>query len=190
MENIDEIRDRINKKEQRSYFSNFVKTILLLFVLLLGFLIYARNDESAVLINKIFSTNISFVKMNDEIDLFLSKMLANFNIFTKNNEEDVKVNNSNLYIKDEDNYFKTNTNEVYSLFYGKVVAIQENNEKFNITVFYENEVTACYYGLTSSIVIINDLIEQGDIIGTYENNFKVLFKKNNTFITYEEALFA
>ena len=82
METINEIRNRINDKKVDNKFFLFIKGILLIAVLILGFLIYARNDANASFINSVFHTNISFTKMNETIDLYISNLLSNFNIFT------------------------------------------------------------------------------------------------------------
>ena len=189
METINEIRDRINDKKVDNKFFLFIKGILLIAVLILGFLIYARNDANASFINSVFHTNISFTKMNETIDLYISNLLSNFNIFTfNNNQEDETVNKEIEYIKLEENYYFTNANYVKCLTKGKVVKVDENIDTFSVTIFYKNEVTACYYDLLETFVKYQDEVNIDTFIGTYNAKFKVLFEKNGKLITYEEAL--
>lgn len=189
MEKIDEIRSRINEEKTTSKLLLFFKGLLLVIVLILGFLIYAKNDVNATFINSIFHTNISFKKMNDSIDLYVSSILSNFNIFNyEKNEEDVEVSKEYNYIKLENNYYFTNANYIKCLTKGKVVKIEQNLDNYNITIFYKNEVTACYYELSDVFVKSQDIVSVDTIIGTYDAKFKVLFEKNGKLISYEEAL--
>lgn len=172
-----------------SFIFRLIKTVLFLFVLILGILIYARKDSSAQLINNIFNTNISFVKMNSTIDLYINNLLSNFNIFGFNKDETIRVNNSSSYLKTENNnYYITESNMIYGLFDGIVCKTENEDGKYNITVFYKNEVTACYYELTNINVTFQDKIDNNTILGSYDKSFKVLFEYNSNLISYEKAL--
>ena len=188
MEKINDIRNRINNTKEKHTFWNFFKGIFLILTLILGFLIYARNDESATFVNQLFSTNISFTKMNSDIDLFISEMLAKLNIFSYEKDTDIKVNNNEIYISEGNNYYSTNSNIVYAIKKGKIVSINSYGEYYSVTIFYENEITACYYDLTSVLCKTNDLLYAYDNIGSYVGKFKVLFEKNDNILTYEEAI--
>lgn len=168
----------------------YIKCFLLVLVLILGFLIYAKNDAEASFINSVFNTHFSFVKMNSYIDLYINSLLSNFNIFNMSNNEDKLVNGSVSYIKSNiNNYYYCESNYVYGLTGGIIYKVDKEDDLYDVTVFYENEVTACYYELKNVQVSYQDKIDCSSIIGEYDNHFKVLFEYNDSLISYEEALF-
>lgn len=185
MNEYQRIKKRIEKKK-----NPFLKISTIFFALIslaIGFLIYAKNDENGSFLKKHFSLNISFEKMNNEISLFLSSLLAKFNIFTNKDSNDIKVNNEINYQKIDDYYYKTSSNKIEMLDNGKILNVKQDDD-YIINVYYQNGVCASYYNLIEINVSKDDYLNKGDIIGYYEDKFKVLFSKDHELISYEEFM--
>lgn len=186
MQTYKKIKNKIEGKNKG--FFNFFQIVFIIIALFLSFMIYAKNDENGSFLQKYFHLNVSFKDFNNKVGLNISRFLANLNIFTENDEDAKKVATNIYYLKDENNYYTYTSNEVPMLFYGKVLSINDAEKKYDINIYYSNGVNACYYGLESNYTNKGDILNKGDIIGTYEERFKVIFAKNNKIISYEEAL--
>lgn len=186
MNEYERIKKSINKKKNHPLLK-FFELICLLLVFLLSFMIYAKNDENGSFLNKYFSLNVSFKSFNDEVGYYLSKFLANFNIFTKD-DESKKVSGTIYYQVLGDDYYSYESNNIPLLYDGKIVNISQIDDAISISVYYQNGITANYYELTSSFVNKEDIVSLGENIGTYEERFKTIFQIDNQIISYEEVL--
>ncbi len=192
MDNINEIRNRINYNKKNNKSNPFLKLIKILMVLMciaVSFLIYAKNDENAVFLQKTLNINLSFKDFNQKVGLFFSKLASSLNIFDSNDQmDDTPVSSNISYISLGNSNFMTEDNTVPMLFFGKIVNVQKKNDMNQVTVYYQNDVIACYYNLIDLYVKKNDLLNEKNIIGTYNESFKVLFQYENCLIDYEEAI--
>ncbi len=191
MEELTAIRRRLMQKEKkkRSKILSFFEFLLIVIALLLGFLIYARNDEDGKLFSSFLKIDVSFKKMNEDIDFALAKMISNFNIFkdTNNNQEEM-VDIIYSYQKEDKNYYQTSDHLIPMLKDGQILKIEENEDDYNITLKYQGKILACYYEIKDIYVKTGDILSKGDILGSYDEHFKVLFTQDGTSLDYEEVL--
>lgn len=191
MDDLDTIKKRIEetgrvKKTSRHPLYKVMMSLLIVFSITLGCLIYTRIDENGFIINQIFNTNVNFTNFNQKINKILDRMF-NFNIYQKDNDQE--VNASAIYIKDKkDNYYYVESNMVPMLKNGIISYVDINDDKAFIMIHYENGVVASYFDLLSPLVKVMDQLKAGDSIAEYEQSFKVIFQKDNQIIDYEEAL--
>ncbi len=188
MDNYEEIKNKIEGKNKKHYILNFFKLILSFFVLVLSFLIYAKNDEDASFLSKVFNVNVSFKAMNEKISYQISTLLSSLNIFKKDEEKTHLVSTPINYISLGNNYYSFESNEIPLLFKGKILNINTFNDTYNVNVYFENGINACYYDILNIYVNKGDIVNRNETIGNYETQFKVIFAKNNQIISYEEAL--
>jgi len=189
MEELEEIQKRMEKgnekKEKRSLAYKIMMSFLLVFALSLGFLIYARIDENGSVLNQIFHTNVNFTSFNTKINRFLDNMFR-FNL--RNNQNDTPVSGTLSYEPLENNYYRSEDQSVKMLKRGVVSYVDTKNQESFVMITYENGVVASYYELIDPMVKTLDQLNAGDVIASYEEQFKVLFQKGNQLISYEEAL--
>lgn len=177
------------EKKKRSKILSLFEFLLIVIALLLGFLIYARNDEDGKLFSSFFKIDISFKEMNEDIDLALAKMISNFNIFKDtNNDQEEMVDMTYSYQKEDKNYYQTSDHLIPMLKDGQILKIEENEDDYNITLKYQGKILACYYEIKDIYVKTGDILSKGDILGSYDEHFKVLFTQDGTSLDYEEVL--
>ncbi len=191
MDELEMIRKRIaepkkEKSHKRHPLYRLMMIILILTSFLLGFLIYARVDENGTFLNKIFHTNINFSSFNEKVNNIFDRMF-NFNVF-KNQGGDQTVNGNVMYLKTSDkDHYTCEDNNVRMLKRGVISYVDEVENSTFIMVTYENGVIASYFDLFDPLVKAADQLKCGDIIANYENSFKVIFQKEGSVISYEEA---
>lgn len=188
MNEYEEIKRKIEGKNKKSKLLSIFEMVFVICILILSFLIYAKNDESGSMLQKYFNVNVSFKDLNNKIGLSLSKIFSNLNIFDVEEKEDKKVSQTKYYQSIGDNYYTYETNEVVMLNYGKILNITTEDSFYAVNVYYSTGINACYYELSNISVKKGDLLNKSEIIGTYEEKFKVIFAKSSKIITYEEAL--
>ena len=149
-------------------------SFLLLVSICMGGLIYAKyNPEGEIF-------GISFTTINEKFEDFLA-------VF-KNDDSASKVDANVKYIHISNNYYKCEGNSVLVLRSGSVSKVSKDNDNYFVLIHYDNDVDAYYYDLLDLNVKENETLNSGDNIATYKTQFKVIFKKNNTLINYEEAV--
>ena len=189
MEELEEIQRRMENptenKKKRSLTYKIMMSMMLIIVLALGFLIYARVDENGSFLNRIFHTEFNFTQLNTKVNRFLDNMFR-FNL--KDDTDELPVSGSIQYEALENNYYRTEDQSVRMLKRGVVSYIETKDNQSFIMITYENGVVASYYELFDPIVKTLDQLKAGDVIASYETKFKVLFQKGNQLISYEEAL--
>ena len=63
---------------------------------------------------------------------------------------------------------------------------KEKNDTYSVIVSYENGVVASYSNLSSINVMNYDKLKENDVIGSYYDSFKALFKKDGRLISINE----
>lgn len=189
MEELEEIQRRMENptenKKKRSLAYKIMMSMMLIIVLALGFLIYARVDENGSFLNRIFHTEFNFTQLNTKVNRFLDNMFR-FNL--KDDTDDLPVSGSIQYEALENNYYRTEDQSVRMLKRGVVSYIETKDNQSFIMITYENGVVASYFDLYDPLIKTLDQLKAGDIIANYETQFKVLFQKGKQLISYEEAL--
>ncbi len=190
MNTYEEIKNKIEGKKKTHKILRIIEVFFIILIFVLSFMIYADKDEDGKFFKKYFNIDISFKDFNDKVGLFMSNMLANFNIFIKDEPSIKEVDASIYYQKLGNNYFAYESQEIPMLFYGKILSVEESLNSYNVNVYYKNGINACYYEVINSHVKKGDLLNKGDSLGTYEEKFKAIFAKDNKIISYEEVLLA
>ena len=72
----------------------------------------------------------------------------------------------------------------YSIYALKDGVVKEVNED-SFTILYKNDVSATYSSLGTIEVSLYDRIEEGEVLGTYEESFKMRLTKDGQEIDYE-----
>lgn len=173
MENqVKEVKERKVHRFNSLYV--FGISFLLLVSICMGGLIYAKYNPDG----EIFG--ISFTTINEKFEDFLA-------VF-KNDDSASKVDANVKYIHISNNYYKCEGNSVLALRNGSVSKVSKDNDNYFVLIHYDNDVEAYYYDLIDLNVEENKTLNSGVNIASYKKQFKVIFKKNNTLINYEEAI--
>lgn len=186
MENVKDVQKRLKKektpiKEKRIL--KFFNFLMVLLVLLLGSLIYCKQDENGAILKKFFNVDISFKNMNEKIENTLD------NIFSFNKNEEIKVSSLDLYHSLGNNNYSTDDKTIRMLMDGEVlISSYQEGYSYFVVVKYNNGVNALYTLIDECNVEIGKL-NKNDVIGTYNKEyFNCIFKKNNETISYNQAL--
>ncbi len=185
MDDVETIKRRIeNPINKKSSLFKIMITILLITALGIGFLIYARSDPNATLLNNLFGLNINFKQLNENVDNALERMF-NFNVI--DNEDDAPVSGNINYINLGDDLYKSDDQQVKMLKKGLISHIEKDDNSYFVVVSYKDNIKASYFFLYDLTIKKGDELNKGDPIASYENSFKVIFSKNNKKISYEEV---
>ena len=186
MENVKDVQKRLKKektpiKEKRIL--KFFNFFMVLLILLLGSLIYCKQDENGTILKKFFNVDISFKNMNEKIENTLD------NIFSFNKNEEIKVSSLDLYHSLGNNNYSTDDKTIRMLMDGEVlISSYQEGYSYFVVVKYNNGVNALYTLIDECNVEIGKL-NKNDVIGTYNKEyFNCIFKKNNETISYNQAL--
>lgn len=188
MNDIDTVRDRM-KKRKKGYkplndknFKNFYNLMIKgMVVLLIGL--------SIVTYAKLYpNTAVRDYILNDQYFSAVTGWVSNTMLGFLPDSEDLVVNADVLYTHVEGNLFKNNSNEVVNFEDGKVIYVGTQEDTSYVVVLFKNDVEVTYSGLQEVNVSLYDTVEQGMVIGTYEETLVLLFERLGKEISYEEYL--
>lgn len=183
MKNIYKIRSRISRKKRSKTLSIFSGFLAILSIFL-GILIYMKKDENALFLKNNFNMDMSFNKINARIDSFFNSLFS----FDFISSKDQMVSGSVMYLSNgNDNYFYCESSQIPSLSNGIVYQVsKEDNSSYTILIEYDNTLLAAYYDCFNPLVKQYDQVKKGDYICSYNDYFKVLFKRDGKVITYDQ----
>ena len=186
MENINQIRNRINKKESKSTLLSFLSLIMLLISFVLGGMIYMKKDENGTFLKENFGLNVNFKTFNNRVNIIINDLFK-FE-FEEKNVGNQLVSNPVNYIQLNDNMFSCEDTSISMLNDGVVLGVYEEGDNYTILINYDNGVLASYSSIQEVLVKEYDQLEKGDKFASYYDSFKVLFKKDGVLISYDEAI--
>lgn len=186
MENVKDVQNRLKKDKtpiKEKKILKFFNFFMVLLVLLLGGLIYCKQDENGTLLKRMFNVDVSFKTMNEKIENTLN------NVFSFNKEEDIKVSSLDLYHSLGNNNYSTDDKTIRMLSDGEIlIASYQDGYSYFVVVKYDNGVNALYTLIDECNIEVGKL-NKNDVIGSYNNEyFNCIFKKNNETITYQQAI--
>lgn len=184
MEQVNKIRKHINKKESKNKFLSFLSVIMAFLSIILGVMIYMKKDENGEFLSKNFGISVNFENFNSKTNDLINNLFK-FEFENKNNEQ--LVSNEVKYIEIGNDLFSSEDNAVRMVDDGVIIGVYDNNESSTILVSYLNGVLASYSLVENVLVKQYDELKKGDVISSYSDSFKVLFKKNNQLVSYGEA---
>lgn len=179
----------IEEKEPLTFKGFLLKSmnrLLIVCALLLGFLTYAKNDPDAQFIKDKFGYSLDFTYVN-QIAGSINDKILDFDIFKgfRQNEEQ-KVSAFSKYLKLSNKLFTNEDGKIYAIGRGKVALV--NAETNSIVIRTTKEVDIFYYNVSESFVSKNDWVDDGDIIGVFNEDIKINFILDGKELIYEEAI--
>lgn len=101
-------------------------------------------------------------------------------------EQDLPVSSEVTYQHLEDDYYTNNSNEVVNMKKGKVI-YTGNQEMVGayVVVLFDNDVQVTYSGMQEVFVDLYDTVEQGMVLGTYDQKLILLFEYLGKDIDYD-----
>lgn len=189
MNDIDTVRKRMKKRKgdykplNDSNFKNVYNLMIKgMVVLLIGISIitYVKLNPN---------TSIKDYILNDEYFNAATDWISNTMFGFLPHKEDIPVNAAVTYMHVEGNYYKNSSNEVINFEKGKVIYTGSQEEMGSyVVVLFENDVQVTYSGLQEIFVSLYDTVEQGMVIGTYNEKVILLFERLGKDISYETYL--
>jgi hypothetical protein len=187
MNNIDEVKRRIKKRKAqtrpvltdghfRKIYNGMIKMMVILMVgLSIG--AYVKVSPNGEYIKEFIFNNVQF----EQVSTWFQKKVTQF---MGNDSADVSNYVSYQHIKD--NYYKNQTNEVLNFSKGRVIYVGEQDilGKY-ITVLLENNIEVTYGQLTDSFVSLYDQVDEGTIVGTYDEQVMIVFTQGEKEIDYD-----
>lgn len=186
MEKITKIRNRISKTESKNKILNFFSLIMVILSICLGIMIYAKKDENGAFLKENFGVSYNFSEFNMKANSIINDLFK-FDL-SKNDKNDEQVNNQVTYIELGQNLFSSGSTSIEMMHNGIILGVYKDEYTYSLLVNYENGVLASYSNLLDVNVKQYDELDKGEVIGSYEESFKVLFKKDNKIISYNEAI--
>lgn len=186
MSDLDEIRKRILKRKETKYplnddnfknFYNFMIKFMVVIVVVLVSLSYVKlNPEK----------NIKDLVLNDtnyqKVTTWLSNSLLSFLP-----DETKEVSSTISYNHVKGDYYKNNSNQVLNLDAGRVIETgNDDSLRAYVVVLTKQGVEVTYSEINNVMVGLYDEIEQGMVLGSYDEKFILEFEYLGKKISYEE----
>ena len=181
---LDDVRKRMHKRRQKPLnddnfkrFYNFmVKFMVVILVVLVSMSYVKLNPDS----------NLKKIILNDAnykmVTSWLSDTLFSF---LPSNETPVSSEISYQHVKDD--YYKNNSNEVLSIEAGRVIEVgTDESLGSHVVILGKNNVTITYSEIDNVMVTLYDEVDQGMVLGSYNEKFILQFDYLGKEISYEE----
>lgn len=186
MSDLDEIRKRILKRKETKYplnddnfknFYNFMIKFMVVIVVVLVSLSYVKlNPEK----------NIKDLVLNDTNYQKVTNWLSN-SLLSFLPDETKEVSSEISYEHVKGNYYKNNSNQVLNLDAGRVIETgNDDSLGAYVVVLTKQGVEITYDKINNVMVGLYDEIEQGMVLGSYDEKFVLEFEYLGKKISYEE----
>lgn len=185
MNDVEEVKKRIKKRKRtnkplndnhfKRLYNVMIKSMVVLLVGL-SLVTYMKMNPD---------TNIKEYILNDTAFKSFTTWASNtFLSFLPN--QSVPVNSNVMYTHIKDNYYTNNSNEVINFNKGKVIYVGKKETVGSyVTVLLENDVEVTYSGMQEVFVDLYDTVDQGMVLGTYEEKIMLLFEYLGKEINYD-----
>ena len=176
-----------NVKKRNFPIYRFFMSLLAISSICLSVLIYSKHDEDkmSLLCSKI-GLDIDFSKVNSNISSYIDSLIGLDFLKKSFYDGSEMVNSNKVYLPLGDDYYTNDDYSIYALTGGVVVYIVEDNNMYDVTVAYDNNISVVYYSLDELFVSLMDRVEVEDVIAKYSDKFKMVLLKNGKKISYEE----
>ena len=74
MEQVETIRNRINKKEKKSKLLSFLSFFMAFLSIILGIMIYMKKDENGTFLNENFNVSVNFENFNSKVNKTINNL--------------------------------------------------------------------------------------------------------------------
>lgn len=186
MSDLDEIRKRILKRKETKYplnddnfknFYNFMIKFMVVIVVVLVSLSYVKlNPEKSIKDLVLNDTNYQ------KVTTWLSNSLLSFLP-----DETKEVSSTISYNHVKGDYYKNNSNQVLNLDAGRVIETgNDDSLGAYVVVLTKQGVEVTYSEINNVMVGLYDEIEQGMVLGSYDEKFILEFEYLGKKISYEE----
>lgn len=186
MSDLDEIRKRILKRKETKYplnddnfknFYNFMIKFMVVIVVVLVSLSYVKlNPEKSIKDLVLNDTNYQ------KVTTWLSNSLLSFLP-----DETKGVSSTISYNHVKGDYYKNNSNQVLNLDAGRVIETgNDDSLGAYVIVLTKQGVEVTYSEINNVMVGLYDEIEQGMVLGSYDEKFILEFEYLGKKISYEE----
>lgn len=185
MNDIEDVKRRIRKRKKtnkplndnhfKKLYNIMIKSMVVLLVGL-SLVTYMKMNPD---------TNIKEYILNDTAFKSFTTWASNtFLGFLPN--QSVPVSSDVMYTHVKEDYYTNNSNEVINFNKGKVIYVGKKDAVGSyVTVLLENDVEVTYSGMQDVFVDVYDTVEQGMVLGTYEEKIMLLFEYLGKEIDYD-----
>ena len=167
MSDLDDVRKRMQKRRGtnkkplnddnfKRFYNFMVKFMVVILVVLVSMSYIKINPDS----------NIKKMILNDTNYKAVTSWISD-NLFSFLPSDDVSVSSGVEYQHVKDDYYKNNSNEVLSIKAGRVIEITYSN-------------------IDNVMVTLYDEVDQGMVLGSYQDQFVLQFEHLGKEISYEE----
>lgn len=186
MSDLDEIRKRILKRKETKYplnddnfknFYNFMIKFMVVIVVVLVSLSYVKLNPGK---------DIKDLVLNDTNYQKVTNWLSN-SLLSFLPDETKEVSSTISYEHVKGDYYKNNSNQVLNLDAGRVIETgNDDSLGAYVVVLTKQGVEVTYDEINNVMVGLYDEIEQGMVLGSYDEKFILEFEYLGKKISYEE----
>lgn len=156
---------------------------LILMAMFLSVAVYAKKDENGKFLNEHFGINVNFTSFNKTMN-----KLINFRAVDNITNSDSPVANVPSYVHMGDDKYVNGSSEVKSVDDGVVTYIYSDEMGYLVIVENDSGFRSVYSNLVDVSVKVNDRVYFDSVIGTVDEEVKIIFSKDNKQITYEQVV--
>lgn len=186
MNDLDEVRKRIQKRkgvkqplndDNFKRFYNFMIKFMVIIVVGLVSLSYLKLNPDSKLKEMI---------LNDSNYKAVTSWISD-TLFSFLPDEEVTVSSEVTYQQVDGDYFKNNSNEVLSMAKGRVIETGSDEETGGYVIVLGNdEVQITYRNIDNIMVTLYDEVEEGMILGSYQDQLVLEFEYLGKEISYQD----
>lgn len=186
MNDLDDVRKRMQKRRQtkkplnddnfKRFYNFMVKFMVVILVALVSMSYVKLNPDS----------NLKKMILNDTNYKMFTSWLSD-TIFSFLPSDEITVSSEISYQHIKDDYYKNNSNEVLSIEKGRVIETGTNeNLGGYVVILGKNNVSITYSEIDNVMVALYDEVDQGMVLGSYNEKFILQFEYLGKEISYEE----